>query len=145
MDRELNRKLQSEQPLSVEESLRLDEELDRSHVSSKVLGLLSDESPSMAWRSQLNARLSAEVAKSKKRLAFRWFSGVAATAAVAAFAVLVLPTMTSSPVATPGKSVVAHEGPSVEESLVSAHKEADLENAMGVTWTQVDFETVSGS
>ena len=145
MERELKQKLYSEQPLSVEESLRLDEVLEQDSVSSKVLLHLTDEAPSMAWRSQLNARLSAESAKTKKRTAFRWVSGLATTAAVAACAVMFAPTLNSRSSVSSPQARVVHEGPSVEESLVSAHKEADLENGLGVSWIQVDYESGSGS
>lgn len=148
MDKVSMTRLLSEQPLSVEESLRLDEALDGMEHTAHVLSQLKDDAPSLAWRSQLNDRLAKEVSQGKKRVAIKWFGSLAATSAVALAAFVMVKNL---PGATPqSKSetpvvVAQHEGPSVEESLVSAHKEADMENSMGVSWVQVDYEKSSGS
>jgi hypothetical protein len=138
MNRELKKKLTDEQPLTVEETLRLDEAIEGQTVVPALLAGLDDTSPSLAWRSELNQKLLLQSGRHKRHTTFRWFSGVAAAAALVAVAFLSVPRPTKTefvrePLAGVSKPAVK-EGPSVEESLLTAHREADLESGMGISF-----------
>jgi len=139
MNFELKKKLMDEQPLTVEETLRLDQAIEAQNVVTGLMAGLEDQAPSLAWRSDLNQRLLLQSERHKRRSAFRWFSGFAAAAAtVTAFTLFaiprsVAPVIDDKPVVAK-QSTPAKDGPSVEESILTAHREADLESGMGISF-----------
>lgn len=134
MNWELKKKLANEQHLSVEEALRLDQALEAESNVSALMKSLEDEAPSLAWRSALNEKLIASTGRRKRTYAVRWVSGFAATAAVAIFAFVSLPRV--NPIATdyqPQNTVKTVKSTGLEESLLTAHMEADIESGLGVS------------
>ena len=83
---------------------------------SDLVSQIGDESPSLAWRSELNERLLAQSRKAKKRSQFlQWLRptvGIAALASAACVALVF--TSTSHPSAVPG----------IEAALISEHRVA---------------------
>lgn len=132
MNRELKRQIVDESTLSLQQALELDEALEQQGPVARLVGALSDEQPSLAWRSELNAKLERSAARARRSsLSVKWLSGLAAAAALATCAVFVAPLFTSPQQPEP-LVLTEPKTPSVEESLVSAHKEADLESGFGV-------------
>jgi hypothetical protein len=86
--------------------------------AARTVGLLPDDSPSLAWRSQLNEKLVQEQeSRPQPRRVIWWLGGAVATAAAAAFFMMIL----SNPVTDAGP--VASED-TLERGLVDAHQEA---------------------
>lgn len=134
MDYELRNKVRDEQPLSLEETLRLDEALETQTAVGVFVGELSDGEPSLEWRSGLNNRLLATRTVKKRRTWFTWGSVGIATAAAATWIVM-MPLGNKPSPPEPRRPVARQSNGSIEESLISAHREADLESGMGVSWT----------
>ncbi len=135
-DQELILKIVRETPMTASESLELDELLEAQVTSAPLVGALHDPEPSLSWRSALNEELLKCSVKPKRRSVTFWVSGFAATA-VAVLALFVFmphaPKVDRTAIST--APLAKQTGPSLEESLVSAHHEADLETGMGVSWT----------
>ena len=145
IDENLKDKLTKEQALDLAEALALDEALEGQAQVARLVAELPESEPSLTWRSALNVRLMAASAAKRRRVTLGWVTGVLATAATA-FVVLTLVPRTPSGddglVPTrPGRPVAR----GVEESLISAHREADLESGMGVSWSQSSTDNGSGS
>lgn len=139
MNWELIKKLQDEQALSVEETLRLDEALETSASTAGLLNSLDESAPSLAWRSDLNQKLASVSRKTKRQSSFRWLSGFAAAATLVFVAFLALPK--SRPTVNPNRvTSVARksEATNIEESLVKAHFEADVESGLGMATVQTE-------
>jgi hypothetical protein len=118
---------------------------------SDLVSHLGDESPSLAWRSELNEKLLAQSRKAKKRSQFlQWLRPTVGIAALASAACLALVfTSNSHPAAVAG----------IEAALISEHRvasamvdvvgpTADLKETSPVpaeeaVWTQMadDFDT----
>ena len=134
------KKMLDEQPLTVEEALRLDEALENQTVVSRLMGQLEDGAPSLAWRSALNEKMVAYTGRRKREWTFRWVSGFAATAAITLVAFFAVPRSQPDPIVfSPIHTMPNSKGPGVEESLLTAHLEADIESGLGVSG-----ESVSG-
>ena len=115
MDKNTLEKLKAERPLDWQESVALDQALERQADLRHLVGGLEDPSPSMAMRSELNQRLVGIAAKKRRARLAPWFGGlVAATACVAFFVLATSKSTTPSP-----------EPPqSIEAALTSAHTQA---------------------
>jgi hypothetical protein len=131
MDKELISKLKAEQPLTAEESLRLDTALDSTDLARRAVSELPDEAPSLAWRSGLNERL---VAVSRKRLTHvYWRFGL--SAAVCGAATLFVLTVFLKPIGQPqddGGQVRVAKEKTVEDAILSEHQDALGEMSLGV-------------
>ncbi len=148
MDRETFEKIAHEQALTIEEALELDFELEESASMQSLLHGMEDPTPSLAWRSELNSRLLAVSPRAKKTKTWAWLSGFSLTGlAVAGLVMVFAKPPTSSPVPDqPTIQLSARKSPAVEESLINAHHEADIESGMGVAYSQSGFESqTSGS
>ncbi|MBS1722074.1 MAG: hypothetical protein JSS66_03595 [Armatimonadetes bacterium] len=134
MNSKLKKKLVDEQALSAAEALELDQALDSPSLSRALMSKLTDDEPSLAWRSSLNQSLiKASGAKAASKV-LKWGSGIVVTAAAALGIIALLP----RPVVEPNRVLVKSQPvmSNIEESLVSAHKEADLESGLGVSLSQ---------
>ncbi len=138
LDKDLLRKLDEEQPLSVADALRLDEALEAD--DTRCRGLLTDcedAAPSFAWRSELNQRLATTRRAPKLKLLVGWAGGLTAVAASA----LVL-FMNQTPVQNPSrKQVVANDSnlaahSSFEDALISSHMQGAAQSSVGATPVQ---------
>ena len=139
MDKDLLKKLTSEQALTAEETLRLDRTLDLGEASetARMVSLLPEDAPSMAWRSGLNERLA--TVSRKRRSALYWRFGTA-TAAVAACSFLVFSLVRPADHARPiqGGAVVENtKRASLEDAIIGEHETAANEASLGV---QISFE-----
>ncbi|MBS1715315.1 MAG: hypothetical protein JST30_13360 [Armatimonadetes bacterium] len=131
------RKLSEEQPMTPDVVLALDEALEASAGLGKIVHDLPDPEPSLAWRSKLNGRLLAVSPKKRRTAVWTWLSGGVAATALAAFAFVSLsakPPAPERPDAPNGPVAQASAG--LEESLLTAHNDANLESGLGVAWTQ---------
>ncbi len=131
-DRMLMKKVLEERPLTAEESLRLDEALESqsARLSQAILRDLPEEQPSLAWRSDLNAKLAhASQARKKRQTLLRWLPAMAAPVA-AGCAFLLLTTTAPQRTITPG--TVARHTESIEEKMVDLHQDALAPVAIGV-------------
>lgn len=125
MDREWIEKLESEGPLGIEDSLRLDQALEAQQPVSRLVAGLPEDVPSLEWRSGLNAALAARAAR-PRRLWLGWASGLATTAACAAAILAFGPKQGP---AVPGPSQTEA---SVEEMLMSAHNSTEAQEHLGL-------------
>ena len=129
----MKKKLIEEQALTIEESLRLDEALESQTIVPRLMGRLEDGAPSLAWRSALNEKLLAQTGRRKRVSTFRWVSGFAATTAICLVAFIAVPRSQSGPIVdNPVTKVANSNGGGLEESLLTAHLEADIESGLGV-------------
>lgn len=137
MNRDLLNKLKNEQPLDTAERLDLEQALERGEASpaAQWMSQLHDEDPSMAWRSQLNAKLQ-EIAPAPAKKRFNWFgtSAIAAAGVCAAFALF---TLNRTPVATepqPEDRIAGTTSTSNDLGtvLMTAHQADDAQLAAGV-------------
>lgn len=106
--------------MDVVQEARLDEALNSPVQQSIAQGVkrLSSETPSMAWRSQLNERLLAEAAKKRaerRRRALVW-RPVAGLAVASALTMAIL---------IPNRNLAGPSGRSVEADVWSAHSVAE--------------------
>lgn len=145
MERELLKKLQREEALSIEETLRLDAELEAESPTPEWLSSLGDATPSLAWRSELNQQLRRHAQRRRHARWFTWGSSLAAGAAaclafVALFANPKAPQVPSTTVATNERQ---------EGAFVRAHRDAEVQTTLGVSlpaesgsspydWSQLD-------
>jgi len=133
------KKMWEEQPMAPDEVLALDEALDAQSGIGRIVHALPDPEPSLAWRSALNGRLL-EVSPKKKKwsLTWTWLSGGVAATALAAFAIVSLTAKTPQAEQTPSPASPVAQTPSsgLEESLLTAHNDANLESGLGVAYTQ---------
>lgn len=129
MNHELNEKLRLEQPLTLEESLQLDSILEESTEMSAWLNPNAAESPSLAWRSQLNEKLLAHAPKPKR--SFRWgrVPQLATLAATIAFATFSATSFMASKVTPTPESAT---GISPEELMISAHLQNNFSTVVTV-------------
>ncbi len=130
MNKDLFKKLIDEQPLTAEESLRLDGALEGegSKMARHAVSALDDDAPSMAWRSSLNQKLS--LVSRKRRTAVYWRFGVAASA-VAAASVLVVSFFQPFQAPSSVPTRVAKEA-SVEEAIITDHEGQLGQASLGV-------------
>lgn len=143
-------KLILEEPLTLAETLQLEQALESQSGMRNVVENLDDDSPSLAWRSKLNERLLAETPQSKAK--FNWRSivgfGSAATAcALAAYVIFarpsaVLPGSDPAPLSTESVLVAAHESNSfVLDSASSSGSQPVSEKVVSetITWSEEDL------
>ena len=130
------RKLWEEQPMTLDESLALDDALEAQAGLGRLVHDLPDPEPSLAWRSALNGRLMAVSPKRRKSPVWTWLSGGVAATALAAFAFVNLIPETPNPEPRVDPAPVVTSSTGVEESLLTAHNDANLESGLGVAWTQ---------
>lgn len=123
MNSEFEEKLAREKDLSRDEQIRLEMALDsREHAEIRSwVGELTDEDPSLAWRSALNERLhAAKPATREPKLRWRWASvmglGLASALTLTVYLVGLKPT--ANPRATSPS-----EKASVEANLLAAHQD----------------------
>ena len=138
MDKELFKKVIGEQPLTVEEALRLDGALEseKSVLISKMVAGLEDDAPSLVWRSALNSKL--EAASRKRRTAVVWRFGLAASA-VAAGSFLIVGLLRPVEKDAP-RVMTADNEVSVEEAILGEHEYATGQASLGV---HVSFDSGS--
>lgn len=140
IDQDLMRKLESEQPLTAEETLRLDAMLDDDPGVSNAVACLPEDEPSLEWRSRLNQELKkhARPHRPAPQARFRWLLGggaaaVAASAAIVAVFVhgMAKPSVPSE--ASPNAAAVAERGePTIEEMMIQAHRDSVRPVSLGV-------------
>ncbi len=133
MDKSLLQKIAREEPLSAEESLRLDQALDVQEPVANLVAHLPEDAPSLAWRSELNQRLAHTKVKRRQFSLFRWGSGALAAAAAVTALVVVVSNTAPKPAA---------KG-SVEEVILSAHRDEGV--AVHVDWSDSLDEATLGS
>ena len=142
MDKKLLLKIEAENDLSAEESLRLDEALEAtgSAGAGRIVRGLGDEAPSMAWRSDLNEKLFK--GSRRRRTAVIWRYGLAVTVGAAAMFLFV---NFDQPI--PGKTTTFNEtapisqAASLEDDILSDHQNAMTQASMGVI---VSFDQSAG-
>lgn len=130
-------KLRDDHALTVEDTLRLDEALEAGKPLAGLLKSLDDSTPSLAWRSELNQKLLLVSKKGRRSLGLRWVSGFAAVAAVTLVAFVAVRKPEPRPDVrrtVPVAQSVANAN--IEESLVKAHFEADMESGLGFATVQ---------
>lgn len=136
MNSQLIKKLREEAALTAEESLRLDQGLEAQEKSGSPLSALPEPSLSLSWRSNLNEKLLVQASKKKRVAKLGWFSGITASCALCAAVLLVIknanPSDDSTVVNKP-VSVSKKESSGVEELIITAHSEADMESGMGIS------------
>lgn len=118
MKRETLAKMAAEEPLDVAESLALDAAL--AEGPSLAAGL-ADHEPSLAWRSELNARLEAVARPRRASRRWYWLGGLAAAAAASAM-VMVRP-LPSAPALAEAE---------IEAALAKAVGESEASASAGV-------------
>src|SRR5258705_309376 len=91
MNFDLKNKLVEEQPLTSEETLRLDEAIEGQSAVPSLMAGLQDPAPSMSWRSGLNQRLLLQSGRQRRQARYRWISGFAAAAAVTTVVLFTVP------------------------------------------------------
>lgn len=144
MDRELIAKLMNEEALTPQEEAILDAKLVESSGVAPLLKQVSDEVPSMAWRSELNEKLQtvARPRATQNRIS-RWL--VPATAIAAA---TILFSMFSPKQAATMPDAVAAKTPTIEAQLVSAHRDSvailDVSSAGELTMDRNDGSLMEG-
>ncbi|HRF58610.1 MAG TPA: hypothetical protein PLH94_01695 [Fimbriimonadaceae bacterium] len=123
MNSEFEEKLKREKGLSRDEQIRLEMALDsREHAEIRSwVGELTDEDPSLAWRSALNERLHAvRTPVRQPKMRWRWASvmglGLASALTLTVYLVGLKPT------ANPG-TTSSGEKASVEANLLAAHQD----------------------
>lgn len=120
-------RVKSEQPLDVQDALRLDESLEATRpVRSLVQGLADDEL-SLAWRSELNEKLFK--ARRSSRAGWRLWVSVGGSAVAAACLALALFAHRPEPARPVGSKT---EMNSVEALILESHREADATTVLGV-------------
>jgi hypothetical protein len=136
MNRDLFKKLIDEQPLTAEETLRLDGALEGegSKMARHAVSALDDDAPSMTWRSSLNQRL-AQVSR-KRRTAVYWRFGVAASAVAAASVLVVSFFQPYRPETVKSPQIAERPELSVEEAILTEHEYQMGQASVGV---QVSF------
>lgn len=136
MNFELIKKLREEATLSASESLKLDQALELQENVGNLVSELPEPSLSLAWRSELNEKLLAQSSKKKKVARLGWFSGITASVALcAAFLFIVKssgPTSEQNVAKIPTHSI-KKDSKGVEELIITAHSEADMESGMGIS------------
>lgn len=127
------KKLMEEKPLTAEETLRLDEMLSGKSAVAQVVNSLPEDEPSLAWRSELNSKLSAMTPKPRKSNFLKIFTAVAVPAAAAvALGLLVFPKLNPSPNSVSIPEVTSNTG-GIEEELLLAHNSAEERAALPVS------------
>ena len=133
MNNELMKKLIEEKPLTAEETLRLDEMLGGKSAAAHLVNSLPEDEPSLAWRSELNSKLSAMTPKPRKNNFLKLFTAVAVPAAAAiALGLYVFPKLNPSPDSISVPEVTAKSG-GIEEELLLAHNSAEERAALPVS------------
>ncbi len=132
MDKELFKKLIDEQPLTAEEALRLDGALEGegSKMALHAVSALSEDAPSMTWRSSLNQRLS-QVSR-MRRTAVYWRFGVAASAVAAASVLVVSFIQPFRPETVENPRIADNNEPTVEEAILIEQEDAMGQASLGV-------------
>jgi hypothetical protein len=130
MNKDMFKKLENEQPLTADEALFLDEVLEgeSANVSLLAMGGLSEDSPSLAWRSGLNVEL-AKVSRRRRSLVFLRY-GIA-TGAVAAACASILMLVRPSEQPAPVETRIAQES-TVEDAIFSEHESMMGNASLGV-------------
>jgi hypothetical protein len=133
MDKDMFKKLAAEQPMTAEEALRLDAALegDTERLSRHAMAALGEDSPSLAWRSSLNQRLS-HVSR-RRRQAVYWRFGVAVSG-VAAATVFVLSFMVPMDTQERPSPRIAdhHRACSLEDAIIGEHESQMGQASLGV-------------
>lgn len=134
MDKDMFKKLAAEQPMTAEETLRLDAALDgeAGRLSRHAMAALGEDAPSLAWRSELNQKLS-HVSR-RRRQAVYWRFGVAASG-VAAATVFVLSFM--APIDSeqrPSPRIADRHAPAttLEDAIIGEHESQMGQASLGV-------------
>jgi len=120
-------RVKSEQPLDVQDALRLDESLEATSSVRTLVQSLADDEPSLAWRSELNEKLMG--ARRPARGGWRLWLPVGGSAVAAACLALAFFRPSPEPT-TPVAS--ANESNSVEAIILQSHREADATTVLGV-------------
>lgn len=141
MDKELFKKIEAENDLSAEESLRLDEALEAtgSAAAGRAVHALHDDAPSMAWRSDLNEKLGK--ASRRQRTLVIWRYGLAVTAGATAMFLVVSFGQPIPRGPTPVMPPQISDSASLEDDIVSDHQNAVTQISMGVI---VSFDETAG-
>lgn len=135
MNPDLFRKLQNEEPLSIQEMIEL--ELALEQQDSDGLDQLTlageDKIPSLAWRSSLNEKLLEQQHVPKEKVRY-WLSGAAAAAVIAAVAFFVWPSQTSNlPQIDQKDPIVQSKDPSIGSMIVDGHVLDNVNMAAGIS------------
>lgn len=137
---ELKLKLEREESLEPIELAMLDAYLDedKNGETASLVKSLSNDEPSLAWRSRVNEQLLALSASRKPRRSIFTLPRIASATALlgaAAFAFMVL---------SPKESIVPTQEPSLSESLVEWHQEVAASMILPGDGTSVeDFVTAN--
>jgi hypothetical protein len=132
MNKDLLNKVKVEQPLTAEESLRLDAALEAQERVASVVSGLPDEAPSLSWRSELNQRL-ARVSRTR-RAGPVWRFGIAAVG-MAAVSLMVISLLQPVPSESGGVKTAVAEGKakaSLEDAILAEHNDATSQASLGV-------------
>ncbi|MBX3097392.1 MAG: hypothetical protein KF812_11065 [Fimbriimonadaceae bacterium] len=121
-----NEKARKELPMDMEEMLALDEALNQSESVKSVLSSLTDEEPSLAWRSELNEKI-ASIKPRRPKLALWVPISASAIAAATLAIVLFIPRNTERPA-----EVLSQSDRSVEALILRSHREAEAATVLGV-------------
>ncbi|MDI9641659.1 hypothetical protein QPK87_17740 [Kamptonema cortianum] len=138
MDKELFEKLLHEETLEGADALILEATLESGSglEAAEWVKSLEDAEPSLAWRSQLNEKLSAFTPKSKSGNSFRWFGAIAVGGAACLAAVMLFTaTLDNAPkhLSSPDR-VVSAQNPDEEFGmvLVSTHVADQTQISLGI-------------
>ena len=142
MDKRLFDKILADEQLSAEESLRLDQalELKGSTAAGRAVGELPDEAPSMAWRSDLNEKLSKGSRQHRNLLMWRYGLAVSA-GATAMFLIVNFGQPIADNAAPFSDPPLVTDSTTLEDDILSDHQNAMTQISMGVV---VSFDESAG-
>ncbi len=134
MDKDLIRKLTDEQPLTAEESLRLDAALESADSVrfAQSVSRLADETPSLAWRSALNESLSKVSRRRRTGLVLRYGFGATAVAAASFLVVSFIQPFRAEDGGKAPAVVDNRSESSLEDEIVAGHHDAMSRASLGV-------------
>lgn len=123
---------EDEHAFSLIESAQLDARLEASYdeALNAAIKNLDDPQPSLAWRSQLNARLASEVKRKKTKSVWMRTAYAGATAFVL-FAAFALRPEPNDPVKS-SQSVALANDVSIEEAILSDHQDSAAQTSLGI-------------
>jgi hypothetical protein len=125
MNEETIRRIVAEEPLDLAGAMALDEALDKGAPIAAIVAGLPDHEPSLAWRSELNAKLAAGAPKPKRQARWLWMGSLGLGTALAC-ALLVAP----RPEAPGPRSA---DPADIESALAQALGETEASANAGVT------------